>query len=144
MYDNLYHRFESYTLRKIWVSSNGKTLPHQREKMGCMLKGSIPPTHANTSVAQLVEHWSPKPGVGGSNPSRRAILNWEINSVGSECYPYKVEVVGSNPSFPTNSSLAQLRRALVLHTRGYRFESDGNYKTVLWVRIPFVNGRIDL
>ena len=26
----------------------------------------------NTSVAQLVEHWSPKSGVGGSNPSRRA------------------------------------------------------------------------
>ena len=24
------------------------------------------------SVAQLVEHWSPKPGVGGSNPPRRA------------------------------------------------------------------------
>ena len=28
--------------------------------------------HLHTSVAQLVEHWSPKPGVGGSSPPRRA------------------------------------------------------------------------
>ena len=27
---------------------------------------------ANTGVAQLVEHWSPKPGVEGSSPSTRA------------------------------------------------------------------------
>ena len=28
----------------------------------------------HTGIAQLVEHRSPKPGVGGSNPSARAIL----------------------------------------------------------------------
>ena len=39
--------------------------------------GSIPvPTSIYTSVAQLVEHWSPKPGVGGSSPSRRAKVDW--------------------------------------------------------------------
>ena len=37
----------------------------------------------------------------------------EINSVGSECHPYKVEVNGSNPLFPTNVGVAQLVRALV-------------------------------
>ena len=26
---------------------------------------------------------------------------WKHNSVGSECYPYKVEVVGSNPTVST-------------------------------------------
>lgn len=28
----------------------------------------------HTGIAQLVEHRSPKPGVGGSNPSARAIF----------------------------------------------------------------------
>ena len=28
------------------------------------------------SVVQLVEHWSPKPVVGGSSPSRRAKVDW--------------------------------------------------------------------
>ena len=31
------------------------------------------------SVAQLVEHWSPKPAVGGSSPSRPAFLTSERN-----------------------------------------------------------------
>ena len=30
---------------------------------------------ANTGVAQLVEHWSPKPGVGSSSLSSRAKIN---------------------------------------------------------------------
>jgi hypothetical protein len=29
---------------------------------------------ANTGVAQLVEHWSPKPGVGSSSLSSRAFF----------------------------------------------------------------------
>ena len=29
---------------------------------------------ANTGIAQLVEHWSPKPGVGSSSLSSRASL----------------------------------------------------------------------
>jgi hypothetical protein len=33
--------------------------------------------HINTGVAQLVEHWSPKPGVGSSSLSSRAI-NFEL------------------------------------------------------------------
>jgi hypothetical protein len=32
------------------------------------------PGHMNTGVAQLVEHWSPKPGVGSSSLSSRATI----------------------------------------------------------------------
>ena len=34
--------------------------------------GSNPSLSASTGVAQLVEHWSPKPGVGRSSRSSRA------------------------------------------------------------------------
>lgn len=30
--------------------------------------------------------------------------NWSYNSVGSECNPYKIEVVGSNPTETTNNT----------------------------------------
>ncbi len=33
------------------------------------------PFQVNTGVAQLVEHWSPKPGVGSSSLSSRAKKN---------------------------------------------------------------------
>ncbi len=33
------------------------------------------PTISDTGVAQLVEHWSPKPGVGSSSLSSRAIYD---------------------------------------------------------------------
>ena len=39
--------------------------------------GSSPLSHPVRSVAQLVEHWSPKPAVGGSSPSRPAFLKTE-------------------------------------------------------------------
>ena len=35
-------------------------------------------------------------------------LNWAINSVGSECLPYKEEVGGSSPSLPTTNKPTQL------------------------------------
>jgi len=51
------------------------------------------------SVAQLVEHWSPKPGVVGSNPARRA-----------------------------NGEVAQLVRASVSYAEGQRFDPAPRYK----------------
>ena len=44
-----------------------------------VLVGSNPTLNSKkkyASVVQLVEHWSPKPVVGGSSPSRRAKVDW--------------------------------------------------------------------
>ena len=47
---------------------------------------------ANTGVAQLVEHRSPKPGVGSSSLSSRA----ELNSCKQQVYGYFSFQVGRN------------------------------------------------
>ena len=47
---------------------------------------------ANTGVAQLVEHRSPKPGVGSSSLSSRA----ELNSCKRQVYGYFSFQVGQN------------------------------------------------
>ena len=35
----------------------------------------------STGIAQLVEHWSPKPGVGSSSLSSRAIKKYKMQSI---------------------------------------------------------------
>jgi hypothetical protein len=37
----------------------------------------------------------------GASSSLAMGTKWVCNSVGSECFPYKEEVGGSNPSIPT-------------------------------------------
>ena len=54
-----------------------------------------------TGVAQLVEHWSPKPGVGSSSLSSRAefgeLAEWSKAHAWKVCIPQK-GIEGSNPS----------------------------------------------
>ena len=56
-----------------------------------------------TGVAQLVEHWSPKPGVGSSSLSARAnsIYNMKIINYIKEAYTELVQKV----SWPTRAEL---------------------------------------
>ncbi len=44
--------------------------------------GSNPSLSAYTGVAQLVEHWSPKPGVGRSSRSSRALTSFSPKAFG--------------------------------------------------------------
>ena len=53
--------FESRRSERVYV--NGKRFGFQPED-----EGSIPSTRKR-NVAQLVEHWSPKPGAAGSSPA---------------------------------------------------------------------------
>ena len=57
----------------------------------------------NTGVAQLVEHWSPKPGVGSSSLSPRAknLLEMKIKGYFQEAYTELVHKV----TWPTWSEL---------------------------------------
>ena len=67
-------------------------------------------TH-NTDVAQLVEHWSPKPGVGSSSLSIRANELKEYNSGWNKNYIEEiVHELSNKVSWPTweDLQLAQL------------------------------------
>ena len=53
---------------------------------------------------------------------------WKHNSVGSECYPYKVEVVGSNPTVSTTQGVSSvLVERLPYMQEVHRFEPGTPY-----------------
>lgn len=53
------------------------------------------------SVAQLVEYWSPKPGVKGSSPFGRAEWEYGTAATALDCKSSLFEFVGSSPTTPT-------------------------------------------
>lgn len=63
-------------------------------------------------VAQLIEHWPSKPRVAGLSPVHRS--HRLLNSVGSECFPYKEEVVGSSPTEATLTNPCGKRGQLMI------------------------------
>ena len=71
----------------------------------------------HTGVAQLVEHWSPKPGVGSSSLSARAnsIINMKIINYIKESYTELVQKV-SWPSANelTNSAIVVLIASIII------------------------------
>ena len=72
---------------------------------------------ANTGVAQLVEHWSPKPGVGSSSLSARAnyILNMKIINYIKESYTELVHKVSwPSRSELTNSAIVVLIASIII------------------------------
>ena len=46
--------------------------------LSTLMDWAISITEGDRSVAQLVEHWSPKPKVAGSNPAAPAKSSWYI------------------------------------------------------------------
>ena len=74
--------FESRRSERVYV--NGKRFGFQPED-----EGSIPPPVRN--VAQLVEHWSPKPGAVGSNPAISGVCSSidRASDYGSEGYRFE-------------------------------------------------------
>ena len=72
---------------------------------------------ANTGVAQLVEHWSPKPGVGSSSLSARAnyIYNMKIINYIKESYTELVHKVSwPSRSELTNSAIVVLIASIII------------------------------
>ena len=56
-------------------------------------------------MAELVDATglSPVP-IRGESSSLSRVTKWVYNSAGSECLPYKQDVVGPNPTKPTNNA----------------------------------------
>ena len=63
-------------------------------------------------IAQLVEHWSPKPGVGGSSPSWPAIKKVDMEKIGKFFKEAKVEL--DKVIFPTKVQVRQAFVAVVM------------------------------
>ena len=57
----------------------------------------------HTGIAQLVEHWSPKPGVGSSSLSSRAKKNTDMNII--EYCKVSYEELVHKTTWPTRSEL---------------------------------------
>lgn len=57
-----------------------------------------------TGLAQLVEHWSPKPGVGGSSPPTRAHKIDYMNKIVNVCKACFDELM-HNTTWPTAAQL---------------------------------------
>ena len=91
----------------------------------------LPPLNLTTGIAQLVEHWSPKPGVGSSSLSSRAktesIMLKRIFNYCKESY----EELVHKTTWPTRSELfnsaivvliASLLIALVVFVMDFTFQ----------------------
>ena len=86
------HRFESYiSYHQSWPISSVVERVNSKSRDLSNIFGAI---------AQLVEQRTENPRVPSSTLGGTA--KWSHNSAGSECYSYKVDVVGSNPTGTTN------------------------------------------
>ena len=83
------------------------------------------------SVAQLVEHWSPKPGVRGSSPLRRANGSMAQRQLHLTVNQASLEFVGSSPTAPTKLSSRITAVHLVLVQR-IEVRILGGQQLVLW------------
>ena len=65
----------------------------------CQFGGTL-----STGIAQLVEHWSPKPGVGSSSLSSRAIIKDDMHSI-IKAFKDSYEELVHKTTWPSRSEL---------------------------------------
>jgi len=90
--------------------------------------------HVFTGVAQLVEHWSPKPGVGSSSLSTRAILLKRILMKKIKKFIEDVRKEMAKVSWPTQQELIDNTIIVVVFTiivSTFIFGVDQVYSTIL-------------